>query len=159
MKTGELLQLAISIVVCLCAGLLGSFFTAGSIPTWYAGLQKPSFNPPNWLFAPVWTTLYILMGIAAYLVWRKGWSAPAVKPALLIFAVQLALNVAWSVIFFNFHSPFYAFLEIILLWAAIVLTIIVFFLVSSPAAWLLVPYLLWVSFASVLNFMIWRLNR
>lgn len=152
------MKLVISLAVCLCAGFIGSIFTAGAIPTWYAALNKPSFNPPNWLFAPVWTILYILMGIAAFLVWRRGLSANGVKIALIFFALQLILNVAWSVIFFNYHSPFYAYLEIIALWLSIVLTIVFFYQVSRPAAWLLLPYILWVSFASLLNFTIWRLN-
>ncbi len=158
MKTKEFVQLGTSIIICLGAGLLGSLFTYGSIPTWYAGLVKPSFNPPNWLFAPVWTALYILMGIAAFLVWRRGLQTKGVKAALLAFLFQLVLNVAWSLIFFGWHAPFFAYLEIIVLWLAIVLTIIYFYRISRPAAWLLIPYLLWVSFASVLNFAIWRLN-
>ncbi len=159
MKTIEFVQLAISLVICLGAGFVGSFFTSGAIPTWYAALNKPPFNPPNWVFAPVWTILYILMGIAAFLVWRRGLSGEGVKLALLFFAIQLALNVAWSVLFFGFHSPRSAFFEIVILWLAIALTIVAFFRVSRPAAWLLVPYLLWVSFASVLNFAVWRLNK
>jgi benzodiazapine receptor len=152
------MKLIISLAVCLCAGFIGSFFTAGAIPTWYSALNKPSFNPPNWLFAPVWTTLYVMMGIAAYLVWRQGLSAPGVKLALAFFILQLILNVIWSLIFFNWHSPYYALLEIGALWLSIVLTIVFFYQVYKPAAWLLVPYLLWVSFASFLNFSIWRLN-
>jgi translocator protein len=152
------MKLIICLAVCLLAGLIGSFFTAGSIPTWYAALNKPSFNPPGWIFAPVWTILYILMAIAAFLVWRKGLQANGVKLALFFFALQLILNVIWSILFFNYHSPFYAYIEICALWLSIVLTIVFFYQVSKPAAWLLIPYLLWVSFASVLNFAIWRLN-
>ncbi|MBN3033631.1 MAG: tryptophan-rich sensory protein [Candidatus Saganbacteria bacterium] len=158
MSSGELAKLAVSLAVCLGAGFIGSLFTRGAIPTWYAALNKPAFNPPNWVFAPVWTILYILMGIAAWLVWRRGPHTAGVKLALAFFALQLVLNIAWSVLFFYCHSPFYAYLEIVALWAFIVLTIVFFHQVSKPAAWLLLPYLLWVSFASVLNFVIWRLN-
>jgi translocator protein len=152
------MKLIISLAACLGAGFIGSFFTAGAIPTWYAALNKPAFNPPSWIFAPVWTTLYVMMGIAAYLVWRKGLSAPGVKLALTGFVIQLILNVVWSLIFFNWHSPGYAFIEIIALWLSIALTLVYFYQVSKPAAWLLVPYILWVSFASFLNYVIWRLN-
>jgi tryptophan-rich sensory protein len=150
-------KLAVSIVLCLLAGGIGSIFTAKSIPTWYKDLKKPSFNPPNWIFGPVWTTLYILMGISAYLVWTSGWNS-AVKVALAVFAVQLILNTAWSIIFFGLQNPFVAFVEIIFMWLAIFATIVLFYRISPTAAYLLVPYLLWVSFASALNFAIWRLN-
>ena len=152
------MKLFISLAVCLLAGFIGSVFTARAIPTWYATLIKPSFNPPNWVFAPVWTILYILMGLALYLVWRRGLAASGVRLALIFFALQLALNIAWSFIFFNCHSPFYALLEIAALWLSIMLTIGLFYQVSKPAAWLLMPYILWVSFASFLNYMVWRLN-
>jgi tryptophan-rich sensory protein len=152
------MKLIISLAVCLGAGFIGSIFTAGAIPTWYAGLNKPSFNPPSWVFAPVWTILYIMMGVAAFLVWRQGLTAPGVKIALAFFLLQLILNVAWSLIFFNWHSPLYALIDIIALWLSLALTIVFFNQVSGPAAWLLVPYILWVSFASLLNFAVWRLN-
>lgn len=150
--------MAVSLALCLGAGFVGSFFTVGSIPTWYAALNKPPFNPPNWIFGPVWTTLYIMMGIAAFLVWRRGLQTKGVKTALLVFLFQLILNTLWSILFFGFRSPFLACVEVIALWLAIVFTIVLFHKVSRPAAWLLAPYLLWVSFASVLNFAIWRLN-
>lgn len=158
MNVKEILKLAASLAVCLAAGFIGSVFTFAAIPTWYAGLNKPAFNPPGWLFGPVWTILYILMGIAAYLIWRKGLQHNEVKIALAVFIVQLALNVAWSIIFFNFHSPLLAFVDIILLWLAIIMTLIYFFSLSLFAGWLMVPYILWVSFAAFLNFTIWRLN-
>ncbi|SNQ60274.1 TspO/MBR family protein [Candidatus Methanoperedens nitratireducens] len=157
-KINNILKLVISVIVCLFAGFIGSVFTFPSIPTWYAALTKPLFNPPYWIFAPVWTILFILMGISLYLVWNKGLQDKKVKISLFIFGVQLVLNVLWSFLFFGLHSPFYAFLEIIILWAAIVLTIVNFFKISRTAGLLLLPYILWVSFAAILNFSIWRLN-
>ncbi len=157
-KLSAALKLVISLTICLFAGFIGSIFTGPSIPTWYATLIKPSFNPPDWIFAPVWTTLFVLMGISLYLVWNKGLQDKKVKTHLLIFGLQLALNVLWSFLFFGLHSPFYAFLEIIILWAAIVLTILNFSKVSRTAGLLLIPYICWVSFAAILNFSIWRLN-
>jgi translocator protein len=153
----EYMKLAVAIILCLLAGAIGSIFTSKSIPTWYATLKKPSFNPPNYLFGPVWTILYILMGIAAYLIWTSGWNS-VTKIALAVFAVQLILNTAWSILFFGLQNPFIAFIEIIFLWLAIVATIVLFYRISPAASYLLIPYLLWVSFASVLNFAIWRLN-
>ncbi len=152
------LKLALALMVCLLAGALGALFTTPAIPTWYAGLSKPSFSPPNWLFAPVWTLLYVLMGGAAYLVWMKGWKQREVRAALGVFGVQLVLNFLWSVAFFGMHSPLYGLVVIAALWAAIALTIVRFRGVSRPAAWLLVPYLLWVSFAAYLNYSVWALN-
>jgi tryptophan-rich sensory protein len=148
----------ISLLVCLAAGFLGSIFTTPSIPTWYASLAKPSFNPPNWLFAPVWTILFILMGISAFLVWQKGLKKKGVKKALGFFLAQLIFNVLWSFLFFKFHSPFLALLDIIFLWFLILLTIFKFFKINNTAGLLLIPYLLWVSFASILNYAIYRLN-
>lgn len=154
----NLFKLAIAIVVSLSAGIIGSFFTTPSIPTWYPTLVKPEFNPPSWVFGPVWTTLFILMGIAAYLIWREGLNRKDVKIALSIFIVQLILNTLWSIIFFAWQSPGGAFAEVIFLWLAIVATIIAFAKISKPAAWLLAPYILWVSFAAYLNYTIWMLN-
>jgi len=152
------IKLIFSIVVCQIAGVLGSLFTYPSIPTWYATLKKPGFTPPSWLFAPVWTILFALMGISAYLVWNKGLENKEVKRSLLIFSIQLVLNVLWSFLFFGLESPFYAFMEIILLWFAIALTILNFFKISRSAGLLLLPYIFWVSFAMILNFYIWKLN-
>lgn len=140
------------------AGLLGSFFTAPSIPTWYATLVRPELAPPNWVFAPVWTTLFFLMGIAAFLVWRAGWWRKDVRVALYVFLAQLVANTAWSIFFFGFQNPGLALVEIAVLWLLILATILFFARVSSIAAFLLIPYLLWVSFASYLNYMIWTLN-
>jgi len=154
----KIFKLILSVAICLGAGAIGSLFTSSSIPTWYTTIEKPFFNPPNWIFGPVWTLLFIMMGVALFLVWNKGWQNKKVKIAMLIFGIQFLLNILWSIIFFGFLSPFYAFVEIIFLWLAILATIIYFYQISRPASWLLVPYILWVSFASVLNFFIWRLN-
>ena len=154
----NIFKLIIAIVISGLAGTIGSVFTAPSIPSWYAGLIKPSFNPPAWIFGLVWTTLFALMGIAAFLVWRKGLDCRKVKIALGIFIGQLVLNTLWSIIFFGLRSPGGALFEIIFLWLAIFVTIIAFAKISKPAAWLLAPYLLWVSFASYLNYSIWQLN-
>jgi benzodiazapine receptor len=148
-----------SIVICELAGVIGSVFTTPSIPGWYAGLTKPAFNPPNWVFAPVWTTLYALMGLAAYLVYAKGWKRADVKKALAVFAAQLLLNALWSAVFFGAHAILAGVAVIVLLWAMIAASIWLFSGISKPAAWLLVPYLLWVSFAMVLNVSLYGLNR
>lgn len=158
MKIKLLLPLALWILLAEMAGIIGSIFTAKNIPTWYASLIKPVFNPPAWLFGPVWTTLFLLMGIAAFLVWQKGWNRKDVKIALTVFCFQLVLNTFWSIIFFSIHSLGWAFIELVVLWLAILANIIVFAKISKPAAWLLLPYILWVSFAGLLNFSLWQLN-
>lgn len=154
----EIARLVASIIICQGAGLIGSIFTTPAIPTWYEALRKPFFRPPNWLFAPVWITLFTLMGISAFLVWRKGLGDPQVKVALSIFLVQLILNTSWSVVFFGLRSPLGGLIVISILWVAILLTILNFSKVSMAAGLLLVPYILWVSFAALLNLFIWRLN-
>jgi tryptophan-rich sensory protein len=154
----EILKLVVSIIICQLAGFIGSIFTTPAIPGWYAALVKPTFTPPNWVFAPVWTSLYLLMGISAFLVWRKGLDNHLVDSGLRIFILQLFLNTLWSFLFFGLKFPFLGFLEIVLLWVAILLAILSFFRVSKLAGILLLPYLLWVSFAVILNFSIWRLN-
>ena len=154
----NIVKLFISLVVCQCAGIIGSVFTAPAIPNWYATLQKPAFTPPNWLFAPAWITLYLLMGIAAFLVWRVGLENRRVRTALIIFLGQLVLNALWSVVFFGMQSPLYGVIVIAILWLMILLTILKFARISAAAAWLLVPYILWVSFATALNISIWILN-
>ena len=154
----DITKLLVSIIVCLAAGFIGSIFTNANIPTWYAALKKPSFAPPNWVFAPVWTILFVLMGIAAYLVWRQGFHTPTVKTALIIFIVQLIFNMLWSLVFFTLKSPLFGFVVIIILWLLILFTIVYFSNISKIAGILLVPYIVWVSFASILNFMLWRLN-
>jgi benzodiazapine receptor len=158
MGVRDVIKLVVSIVACQCAGAIGSIFTTPAIPTWYAALEKPFFNPPNWLFAPAWITLYLLMGIAAFLVWRKGLGQRGVKAALVVFLVQLVLNALWSVVFFGLKSPLWGVVVILALWVAILLTILRFFKLSTAAGALLLPYILWVSFASVLNVSIWVLN-
>jgi len=145
------------IALCLGSGFLGSIFTTPSIPTWYSSLLKPSFTPPSWLFAPVWTFLYILMGISLYtiLITKKHKQKSL---AIKLFLVQLLLNTLWSVIFFGAHQLGLAFLEIMLLWVVLLATIYKFQKLDQNAAWLLLPYLIWVTFASYLNFTIWQLN-
>jgi len=157
-NVSESIKLIFSIGICLFAGVLGSFFTTPAIPTWYATLNKPSFAPPNWLFFPVWTTLFVMMGISLYLVWRKGLEDQQVQNALIIFAVQLILNVLWSVAFFGLRSPLAGLIEISIMWISIAFTIMLFMKVSKTAGILLIPYIIWVSFAAILNFYIWRLN-
>lgn len=147
-----------SILLPQAAAAIGSFFTMPSIPTWYAGLAKPSFNPPDWIFGPVWTILYLLMGIALALVWIKGTERKDVRWAMAFFGIQLALNVLWSFLFFHMHMPGAAFIEIILLWLAILITLLAFLRISISAGLLLIPYLFWVSYAVILNFFLWRLN-
>jgi len=158
MSKSKILKLVVSVLICQGAGVVGSLFTSPAISGWYATIQKPSFNPPNWIFAPVWTLLFLLMGIALYLVWSSGKESKKKRTAILIFAVQLILNIFWSILFFGLQSPLYAFIEIIIFWLAILLTIITFYKISKPAAYLLLLYLLWVSFAAVLNFSILILN-
>lgn len=148
----------ISIAATVGIGSLGGLFTFPEIQHWYAGLTKPSWNPPNWIFGPVWTTLYLLMGIAVYRVWRAGANSSLVKSALALFIVQFVLNFFWSIIFFRYHQLLGAFVELLAMWGAIFATIIAFSKVDKLAAWLLVPYISWVSFAGILNYTIWRLN-
>lgn len=158
MKSNDLISLLAAIGICEGVGIAGSLCTAESVSTWYTTLKKPSFNPPSSVFAPVWTILYALMGIASYLIYKKRNERGAPK-ALFIFSVQLALNLLWSVLFFCMRKPFFALIEIVVLWIAILVTILSFWNISKKAAILLIPYLAWVTFASVLNFEIWRLNR
>ncbi len=143
--------------VCLAAGGLGSIPTAKGVCEWYPTLRKPPGTPPSWVFGPVWTALYVLMAVSAWLVWRQyGWGA---QPALLIFFAQLALNLAWSGIFFGARLPGFALVEIVILWLSILFTAFIFFRLDAPAAYLLVPYLVWVTYAAYLNLGIWVLNR
>jgi benzodiazapine receptor len=149
-------KLIFSIVSCQLAGVIGSFFTVSSVSTWYVTLNKPFFNPPSWLFGPVWITLYFLMGISLYLIWNNV--DKDTKSARIVFFVQLGLNTLWSLLFFGLKSPFLAFIEIIVLWLFILLNILFFYQKSKAASYLLIPYFVWVSFASVLNFSIFYLN-
>ena len=143
------------ILVCELVGISGSVFTVRAIPTWYAGLKKPSFNPPNWIFGPVWTMLYALQGIAAYLIFQASGSGIAFD----VFIVQLLLNALWTPLFFGAKRIGAALVELIILLIFIIATIVLFFGISAPAAWLMVPYALWSAFATALNYQIWRLNR
>jgi tryptophan-rich sensory protein len=170
-----------AIVICELVGMVGAFFTMPAIDGWYAGLNRPSFSPPDWIFAPVWTLLFFLMGISLYLVWKKGWKVKVSQKekkekvwnsytkklwtgawreenVIVIFILQLVLNIWWSVIFFGLEYPGLAFFEILMLWFAILYTILNFYRISKPAAYLLLPYILWVSFAIVLNYSFWMLN-
>ncbi len=149
------MRLTISIVVCLAVGWLGSLPTRPALASWYRALSKPAWTPPNWLFAPVWTALYVTMGVATWLVWRRSSLATV---AMGLFLAQLLLNGIWSVLFFGFHQPGWAFLELSILWLAILLTTIAFGRTVPLAGWLMIPYLIWVSYAGALNFAIWRLN-
>jgi tryptophan-rich sensory protein len=153
----SIVRLIASILACQAAGLIGSLFTARSVSTWYLTLSKPSFNPPNWVFGPVWTALFLLMGISLYLVWMQEASAMRTL-GLWLFLAQLVLNIGWSALFFGLRSPGLALIEIIVLWLLIAGTAIAFWQVSRPAALLLVPYLLWVGFATVLNAAIYMRN-
>jgi len=180
-RYNKILKFLVSIIICEMAGVIGSFFTASQINAWYKFLNKPSFNPPSWIFGPVWTIIFILMGISLYLVWskkfvvknelkikdKKAWNHLSQKffngswqkaNIVLIFVFQLILNILWSVIFFGFQSPGPAFFELLMLWVSVVYMIVNFYRVSKNAAWLLLPYILWISFAAVLNYYIWILN-
>lgn len=157
MKKNDTIKLVTAVSLTVVLGAVGGLVTSPEIPTWYAGLTKPSFNPPNWLFGPVWTTLYILMGISCYLIWKQPASSARNK-ALYLFIVQFALNFCWSFIFFGMHETGWALAEMMVLWITILITIVAFAKFSKTAAWLLVPYISWVSFAMLLNGAIWRLN-
>jgi tryptophan-rich sensory protein len=149
------IALVVFLVVVFIAASFGAIFQPGA---WYAGLEKPAFNPPNWVFAPVWTVLYVLMAVAAWLVWRERGSVAAAAVPLAAWLVQLVLNALWSWLFFGQHEMGLALVDITALWFAIVVTIALFWRVNHLASWLLVPYLAWVSFAMLLNAALWRLN-
>jgi tryptophan-rich sensory protein len=158
MKIKNIAKLASAIIICQLAGVIGSVFTSSSVQTWYTELTLPSFAPPGWFIGIVWITLYTLMGISLYLVWNKGLRNKRVKNSLYLFGLQLILNALWSILFFGLRSPLFGLIEIIILWAAIVLTILRFYKISKKAGLLLIPYIVWVSVALVLNFSIWWLN-
>jgi benzodiazapine receptor len=157
MKPSNILPLILCIAIPLALGGIAGVVTTDNISGWYSTINKPSFNPPNSIFGPVWTGLYLLMGIAMFIVWKSS-SESIRSNATQIYGVQLILNFAWSFMFFYFHRPDWAFVNIVLLWLAIVYTIFTFYKVRKVAAYLLIPYILWVSFASVLNAAIWKLN-
>ncbi|RIV44155.1 TspO/MBR family protein [Flagellimonas pelagia] len=154
----RIVYIAISVAVCLLIGFLSSIATQSSVTDWYVTLNKPSFTPPNEIFAPVWTALYILMGVSAGIVWSKGYHHIWVKTALYHFVFQLLFNALWSIVFFGLKNPLLGLVVILILLTLIMLTIRWFRVISKPAALLLVPYLLWVAFASALNYKIWELN-
>jgi tryptophan-rich sensory protein len=158
MERKEIIKLILAVLVSEFAGMVGSLFTFPSIVGWYAGLRKPGFTPPNWLFGPVWITLYFLMGVSLYLAWKKGLSKKRVKGSMEMFGVQLALNALWSVLFFGLHSPLYGLICIAALWIAIVATMVKFYGISKEAVALLLPYILWTTIAMALNYYIWILN-
>lgn len=155
----EIPKLAVSWIIVFVAAAIGSVSTSSQITTWYTTLAKPAWTPPNWIFGPVWTTLYILMGIALFLVWRQGLDRRDVQFAILIFAVQLILNTLWSVVFFGMQSIFGGFIIILILWIAILANIIAFYMISKPAGLILIPYIIWVSIASYLNYSVYLLNH
>lgn len=156
----KITRIAIAIIVCLAVGYSSSEVTKSAIETWYATLEKPVFNPPNWIFAPVWTLLFILMGIAAGLVWDKiKEQNEEVKKALGFFLIQLILNAIWSYLFFGLNNPLLALIEIVLLWLMIYETYLKFVKINKIAGYLLIPYMAWVGFAAILNASIWWLNR
>lgn len=145
----NIVKLTISVLICELAGVAGSFFTAPAIKTWYVFLEKPSFSPPNWVFGPAWILLYALMGAAIWLVWPK---------LSRLFAVQLVVNALWSILFFGLRSPLLGLIDIVVLWVLILVLLFKFYRLNKTSFWLFVPYFLWVSFATVLNFSVWRLN-
>ena len=153
----RIVMLLLFIFVCQLAGAVGSLFTSPAIGTWYATINKPCFTPPNWLFAPVWVTLFTLIGISAFLVWEKGGDSERSK-AMAIFVIQLILNALWSIFFFGLRAPGAAFAEIIVLWIVIAIMMVKFNRVDTRAAWLLTPYIFWVTVAAALNYGIWILN-
>jgi len=155
-RSRDLAALALSLAVVAVVAVVGGLVTAGAVDGWYRTLEKPVFNPPDWLFGPVWTALYVMMAVAAWLVWRRG--RAVARPALLLYAGQLALNLAWTLLFFGAHAIAVAFIEILVLLAMIVLTARAFFRVDVRAGWLMVPYALWVAFAAVLTGSVMALN-
>jgi benzodiazapine receptor len=154
-RKNQWLVLAGFILLCLMTGMIGGLATAPSIESWYRTIAKPVWTPPDWVFGPVWTVLYIMIGVAAWLVWK---TRDRVAPAMVLFGVQLALNLAWSLLFFGARSPGLALIEVVFLWTSVLLTMLAFFGRQSTAGWLFVPYLAWVSFAAILNFAIWTMN-
>jgi len=156
-KSKDILKLAMSILLCQLAGVLGSLFTTPAIPTWYRTLKKPFFTPPDWIFGPVWISLFMLMGVSLFMVWRRQ-EHPQFKITLTFFLIQLIFNILWSAAFFGLRSPLLGLIDIVLLWIAILLTIQYSLRISKVAGLLLLPYMLWVSFALVLNFALWILN-
>jgi translocator protein len=159
MDINSIIKLVVSILASFAASGIGSLFTFKAIPSWYAGLKKPPYTPPNWAFGPVWTTLYVLMGISVFLVWQKGLTTDGASPAFILFWIQLVLNALWSIIFFGMKSRGGGVIAIVVLWLLTLATIITSFRVSAWAGALLIPYIIWVSIASYLNIGVWLLNK
>jgi benzodiazapine receptor len=158
-NSSDWLTLGVSLGLTFVAAAIGGAITARPVQTWYRSIRKPPWNPPDRLFGPVWTLLYVLMAIALWQVWRMGWDQPGVRPALTLFFIQLGLNVLWSAVFFGWKKLWWAFAEICVLWVFIAATALAFFGLQPVAGWLLVPYIAWVTFAAILNFSVSRLNR
>ena len=154
----EIPKLIASILVVFLAGAVGTIYTLKEITTWYVSLIKPSWTPPNWAFGPIWSTLYVLMGISLFLIWREGLERKDVKIAILVFAIQLLINVVWSITFFATHNIFGGLVMVIILWISILINILVFYRISKPAAIILIPYLIWVTIAGYLNYTVFLLN-
>jgi tryptophan-rich sensory protein len=154
----KILLFVIALGICLLAGYIGSYYTTPEIPTWYASLQKPDLTPPSWVFAPVWTVLFIFMGVSLYWIFESGLKNQEAKLGLILFIFQLVLNVGWSFFFFGLHSTFFSFLIIVMLWAVLLCTIVQVFRFSIPAATILFPYICWISFVAYLNYAILILN-
>jgi translocator protein len=155
-KISDALVLAIAIIIPQIAGFIGSLYTTPNISTWYSGITKPSFNPPNWIFGPVWTTLFLMMGVASFIIYKQ--KDKIKTQALKLYLAQLTLNIMWSVIFFGAKNPLGGFLVIVALWIEIAYTMDIFYKIKKTAGYLFVPYFLWVSFAMILNFSIYILN-
>jgi benzodiazapine receptor len=153
----QIIKLIVSLILPLALGTIAGIFTAQSVPEWYATLNRPSFNPPNWIFGPVWTTLYIIMGISLFLIWRQDMSKER-NLAILVFMLQLLFNFGWSFIFFHFKMIGFALIELILLWISIVIMLVLFYKIKPIASYINIPYLLWVTFATVLNGSYYFLN-
>lgn len=155
----NLIKLIGSVLICQLAGIIGGIFTQSSVQSWYATIRKPVFTPPGWLFAPVWILLYLLMGVALYLIWYTVAHSKARHIALILFFIQLGLNILWSFLFFYLKNPLLGFIEILILLVFIILTAWKFYGLNQLAGILFLPYILWVGFASFLNFFLWMLNR
>lgn len=153
----NILPLVLSILIAQTAGIIGSFFTVSSVGSWYKTLAKPSWNPPSWVFGPVWITLYTLMGLAAFFIWKNR-KHPYAKKALLFYGIQLVLNAWWSILFFGLKNPGIALIDIIILLVMMIITTLYFWKVERKAAWMMLPYIAWVGFATVLNFTLWQMN-
>jgi tryptophan-rich sensory protein len=157
-KSYSIVRLIAAVLLCLIIGSAGSLVTTTGAGSWYESLEKPAFTPPNWVFAPVWTTLFILMGIALYLIWQSGTERREVQIALAVFGLQFALNVLWSFLFFGMQSPLLGLVDIVLLWILIAITIVLFYQIRRIAGYLLIPYIVWVTIATALNYSVYIMN-